>query len=581
MFILTQNTTLRFIWQSLKPHKRYVALLFVACSITALYYNLNNYLLKLIADNVSNSSIDNLYKFAAFYLILNFIASVSNAARRYAATKLNRIRSEVTGKMLKAISSHDIDFFQNNLSGSTMAKIKEAGSIISKMASSFAPDIVSTIVTVSIAFYIITKISVILSLMMLVWILFFTSLSYRQILKGRELNTKTAKKDAKIWGSLVDYLSNMVSVKYFASSEYEENKVSILQDKYNTSNERRRFWWIKLDIIIDAIYLLYSALSLYVMINLYKQNQLTAGDFIFILTTNYRMIDQLFYLTHLIIDATENWATVSNSLQMIEIAGQTKDIIDAAELKVTEGNIIFENISFGYKDVDLLFKKQTIEIKAGERVGLVGYSGSGKTTLVNLLLRLYCPLKGRVLIDDTDIASVTGDSLRQNIAVIPQDPALFHRSIFDNIAYGKIGSSEADIIAAAKGAKAHDFIQALPDGYSAKVGEKGVKMSGGQRQRLAIARAILKNAPIIILDEATSALDSVTEAEIQESIWALMQGRTALVIAHRLSTLLHMDRIIVMSAGEVIQDGNHQELLAKEGLYKTLWQAQSGGYLPE
>jgi ATP-binding cassette subfamily B protein len=271
------------------------------------------------------------------------------------------------------------------------------------------------------------------------------------------------------------------------------------------------------------------------------------------------------------------------------------DAKDAATLKCEHGKIQFKTVQFHYHGSqqvldtgiaadtavpDILFQNKSITIAAGQKVGLVGYSGGGKSTFVNLILRFYDVTAGAILIDGQDIRTVTQDSLRANIAMIPQDPSLFHRSLLDNIRYGRINATDTEVIAAAKRAHAHEFIAKLPNGYNSLVGERGIKLSGGQRQRIAIARAILKNAPILILDEATSQLDSVTEKLIQESLWELMQHKTTIVIAHRLSTLLHMDRILVFDQGKIVADGTHNELLAQAGgLYQQLWQAQVGGFL--
>jgi ATP-binding cassette subfamily B protein len=260
------------------------------------------------------------------------------------------------------------------------------------------------------------------------------------------------------------------------------------------------------------------------------------------------------------------------------------EIVDkpnATILNCTHGKIRFDKIKFHYKGTAPLFQNKSIEIKAGQKVGLVGYSGGGKSTFVNLILRLYDITDGAILIDGQDIRDVTQDSLRTSIALIPQDPSLFHRSLMENIRYGRIDATDEEVILAAKKAHAHEFIEKLSQSYDSLVGERGVKLSGGQRQRIAIARAILKNAPILILDEATSQLDSVTESSIQESLWELMQNKTTLVIAHRLSTLLHMDRIIVFDKGVIVEDGTHAELLTNNGLYRTLWKAQVGGFLPD
>jgi ATP-binding cassette subfamily B multidrug efflux pump len=257
---------------------------------------------------------------------------------------------------------------------------------------------------------------------------------------------------------------------------------------------------------------------------------------------------------------------------------------DASVLKVAHGNIHFENICFGYGRESGLIDGLTLDVRAGEKIGLVGRSGAGKSTLVNLLLRFFDLEGGRILIDGQDISTVSQESLRTQISVVTQDTSLLHRSIRDNIRYGKPGEVDADIIAAAKMAHAHDFILELEDqlgrrGYDAQVGERGVKLSGGQRQRIAIARVILKNAPILVLDEATSALDSEVEAAIQSSLGTLMQGRTVIAIAHRLSTIAQMDRLIVLDRGRIVEQGSHGELLRQNGHYAALWRRQSGGFI--
>jgi ATP-binding cassette subfamily B protein len=260
---------------------------------------------------------------------------------------------------------------------------------------------------------------------------------------------------------------------------------------------------------------------------------------------------------------------------------QIKDTEYAEVLKVTDGEIIFDAVKFGYKNSAPLFDNLSIKIDPYQKVGLVGYSGSGKTTFVNLLLRLYDVNEGRILIDAQDIKQITQTSLRKSIGVIPQDPTLFHRSIKDNIGYSRPEATEEEILIAAKKAQAHQFIIQLPEGYNSLVGERGVKLSGGQRQRIAIARAFLKNPPILVLDEATSQLDSITEGLIQNSLLELFENKTTLIVAHRLSTLMYMDRILVFNQGKIVEDGSHEQLLSFKGLYRAMWNAQVGGFLPE
>ena len=278
--------------------------------------------------------------------------------------------------------------------------------------------------------------------------------------------------------------------------------------------------------------------------------------------------------------------TIQDGMVPLSTPQAVVDVPGAAALEVPKGEIAFEGVSFGYGTGRAVVKGLDLRIKAGEKVGLVGRSGAGKSTLLNLMLRFYEPEEGRVAIDGQDIGLVAQDSLRSQIGMVTQDTSLLHRSVLDNIAYGRPSATQEEVEAAAEMAKATAFIEGLRDskgrkGYDAHVGERGVKLSGGQRQRIAIARVMLKNAPILLLDEATSALDSEVEAAIQESLEKLMEGKTVVAVAHRLSTIAAMDRLIVLDHGEVIEEGSHSELLAKGGVYAGLWAHQSGGFLVE
>jgi ATP-binding cassette subfamily B multidrug efflux pump len=282
----------------------------------------------------------------------------------------------------------------------------------------------------------------------------------------------------------------------------------------------------------------------------------------------------------------ENVGVVQDGMKSIAVPRQMADPEDAGTLKVASGEVRFEHVRFGYGTKRGLLKGIDLTIKPGERVGLVGPSGAGKSTLVNLLLRFYNVEEGRILVDGQDIATVAQESLRSKIAVVTQDTSLLHRSIRDNIRYGRPSASEEEVIDAARRAHAFDFIEKLEDwvgrrGFEAHVGERGVKLSGGQRQRIAIARVILKNAPILVLDEATSALDSEVEAAIQEQLAGLMEGRTVIAIAHRLSTIARMDRLIVLDQGRIVEAGTHAELLKHNGPYARLWHRQSGGFIED
>jgi ATP-binding cassette subfamily B protein len=293
------------------------------------------------------------------------------------------------------------------------------------------------------------------------------------------------------------------------------------------------------------------------------------------------VIEQARGLSRKFLEFFEYLGNVADGVGIIVRPHEVLDSPGAGALAVTRGEIRIEGIHFAYTPGHPVFSGLDLVIRPHEKVGFVGFSGSGKSTLVNLVLRLFELQDGRILIDGQDIRDVTQESLRAAIAMIPQDPMLFHRTLMENIRYGRLEASDDEVREAARQAHAHEFIAATEEGYASLVGERGVKLSGGQRQRIALARAILKDAPILLLDEATSALDSVTERSIQDSLERLMREKTVVVIAHRLSTLAHLDRIVVFHEGRIVEDGRHAELLARNGHYARLWSMQAGGFLPD
>jgi len=289
---------------------------------------------------------------------------------------------------------------------------------------------------------------------------------------------------------------------------------------------------------------------------------------------------QLWSFARIIRDFYEGYADAKEMIEIMKLPYEIQDVAGAKNIVVDKGEIVFEDIHFSFNENREVLKGVNLKINAGQKVALVGPSGAGKTTFVRLILRFYDVISGAVKIDGQDIKNVTLESLRRNISIVPQDPLLFHRTIKENIRYGKLDATDAEIEEAARLAHCDEFIENLPQKYDTYVGERGIKLSGGERQRVAIARAILKNAPILILDEATSSLDSHSESLIQDALDNLMKGRTTVVIAHRLSTIKKMDRIIVLEKGNIKEDGSHDDLIAQEeGLYKALWNLQAGGFI--
>jgi ABC-type multidrug transport system fused ATPase/permease subunit len=313
---------------------------------------------------------------------------------------------------------------------------------------------------------------------------------------------------------------------------------------------------------------------------LWDKGIFTIGELIMVTALMISIQSTLVYIGMNMNGFIRRYGEVEEGLVDIVLPHEIVDTKEAKKINVTTGEIVFSHVNFNYEDNNV-FSNFNLAIDSGERVGLVGTSGAGKTTLVSLLLRQHELNSGSITIDGQDISLVTQDSVRENIAVVPQEPLLFHRSIRDNIAYGKSNAIKGEIISVAKKAQADEFIKVLPSGYDTFVGERGVKLSGGQKQRVALARAMLKNAPILVLDEATSALDSESEVAIQKALHELMKGKTVIAIAHRLSTLREMDRIIVIDLGKIVESGTHDELVKTGGLYERLWKHQAGGFLGE
>ena len=400
----------------------------------------------------------------------------------------------------------------------------------------------------------------------------------------RERSAKRAGARAMVSGQVVDTITNIKTVKLFAHAEFEE---STAQDAMADFREKAlHFGYLSASFRFCLMTLagLLPVLLIGATLFLWRDGLASEGDIVAAGAVSIRIAQMTGWVSFTLMAIYSNVGEIENGMKTLTRPDRVEDETEATELNVTDGAIEFRNVGFAYgRDVGGV-QDVTLSIKAGEKLGIVGASGAGKSTLVSLLLRLYDGEKGQILIDGQEISGVTQNSLRSQIGMVTQETAMFNRSARDNILYGRPDASEADMIAAAQKAEAHDFIQDLQDGqertgYDAYLGERGVKLSGGQRQRIALARAILKDAPILVLDEATSALDSEVEASIQAALERVMEGKTVLAIAHRLSTLSEMDRIIVMEQGRIVEMGSHEALLAQGGLYAQFWSRQSGGFI--
>lgn len=519
---------------------------------------------------------------ATLYVGMGFLIPVFFRISDYAWLHLNPGLKRKLGDLLMAKTMrHSPLFLQEHFSGALAGRIKDAMSGIPDLLNLSSQHLLSNALALTFSIILFWTLDVRFAAALTAWTLVFLSGSLLASKKVGRLSEAAAQARSTVVGTFVDILSNLTHVRLFSAQDLESKRLRGQLKTYAAADQARDRYLIKIFAFQGFSFSIYQCFCMFWLLQGFKQGSLSVGDFALIFAINISLIDRLWMLSENISKFAELRGTILQGLEVALAPPQLQDAPDAQPLEVLQGRITFERVRFRYPTSELIFDEQSIDIQAGQKVGLVGYSGSGKSTFVNLILRLFDVESGQILIDGQSVASVTQESLRQAIGMIPQEPMLFHRSLRDNIRYGRPEASDADIQKAAQQAYADAFIERLPQGYASLVGERGVKLSGGQRQRIAIARVFLKNPPILILDEATSQLDSVTESQIQASLLRLMEGKTTLVVAHRLSTLLHMDRILVFESGNIVQDGCHRGLLAQEGLYKTLWDAQVGGFLPE
>ncbi|MGH1461027.1 MAG: ABC transporter ATP-binding protein [Neptuniibacter sp.] len=425
-----------------------------------------------------------------------------------------------------------------------------------------------------------------LTLPMAVWLVFYTLIQWYFVPRLKKVSTDQAEARAMMTGRIVDSYSNIATVKLFSHTQRESEYAREGMDAFMDTVYKQMRLGTGLNISVQVINHLLSFSVAALSIWLWLQDSISVGAIAIAIALALRLNGMAHWIMWEISALFENIGTVADGMETLSQPLLIQDKDQAVDLHVTAGEIKFDHVGFHYGEDKRVIENLSLTIKPGEKIGIVGRSGAGKSTIVNVLMRFYDVESGKLLVDDQDLRDVKQDSLRAQIGMVTQDTALLHRSVRENLLYGKPDATEEEMIEAAKNAEAHDFILGLTDphgrsGYDAHVGERGVKLSGGQRQRVAIARVLLKDAPILILDEATSALDSEVEAAIQASLYKLMEGKTVIAIAHRLSTIAALDRLIVLDDGDIAEQGTHAELLNQRGIYAQLWAHQTGGFLGE
>ncbi|TDH34383.1 ABC transporter ATP-binding protein [Pseudohoeflea suaedae] len=482
------------------------------------------------------------------------------------------------------VARQSLSFFQNDFAGRIVTKVWSAGQATGDLMTSLLQVAWFMLIYTVSTMALVGQLDWRLALVVGVWVVIFAILARYFVPRIRRHARETAEAGSMLNGRLVDSFGNIQTLKLFGREDENDSYIKSGFDRFQATLRpfARLLTGVRSSLaLLSGIMITTIA---YLSVDLWLAGAITAGGVAFTLGLVLRLNMLLGRMMTQLNGIMRNIGTIQNSAELISQPIGLTNAPDARPLEVEEAGIVFDQVSFGYDRELPVLDKLSLKVKPGEKVGLVGRSGAGKSTLVNLLLRFYDVDTGKILIDGQDIAHVTQGSLRRHIGMVTQDTALLHRSIRDNIAFGRPDADDADILTAARRAEAATFISGLVDqkgrrGLDAHVGERGVKLSGGQRQRIAIARVMLKDAPILVLDEATSALDSEVEAAIQDNLEHLMQGKTVIAIAHRLSTIARMDRLVVIDRGRIIEAGTHAELVAKGGLYAELWARQSGGFI--
>ena len=586
----TMRRTLSRFWDVTRMQPGIAALSVIASAgYTLMLTFANTYVMGLVVDRVQASPVPAERVFSVFgpyvlaLVLVNLVGQVLSKLQDYTVYKL-----EINGNYhlsrlcFDTLSNQSMTFHTSNFGGALVSQTSRFTSGYSQLVDvvvfSLIPMVTSIAATIlSLAWQVPTFV-LILVVMMVVYIA-FVWVMYKRILP---LSERTSQAQNRLSGVLSDAVTNILAVKTCGREDFERELFDAADRDARSAETVSMRATMRRNFASSGIIVLIMAVVSVFMVGGHAWFGIGASTLIMMFTYTYNLTMRLNYTSSMMQRINRALGDAAQMTQILDEPRLVEDAPDASELAVTDGAIDFEHLGFRYHDAaedDRVFDDLTLHIPAGQRVGLVGRSGSGKTTLTKLLLRLDDVQDGRVLVDGQDISRCTQQSLRRQIAYVPQEALLFHRSIRENIAYGRPDATEEQIREAARQANALEFIDRLPQGMDTMVGERGVKLSGGQRQRIAIARAILTDAPILVLDEATSALDSESEALVQQALERLMHGRTSIVVAHRLSTVASLDRIVVLSNGRIVEDGTHAELSRAGGEYERLWDRQTGGFL--
>ncbi|WP_433935823.1 ABC transporter ATP-binding protein [Sorangium cellulosum] len=490
-------------------------------------------------------------------------------------------RQNVTRNLYAYLQHHSHRYLSNNFAGALAHRISETSMGVSQTLWAVLFDFWPIAIVFSVSIGLLYRAHPELAAFVSIWAVLFVGVSYWLATRCQPHAVRAAAARSETTGKLVDSVTNLTSARLFARFGFEREYLDEQLARELRAVRRSNWYSERVRWFQFASAALLKVGTLYQALRLWQRGDIGVAEFVMATSLSLLIINEARNLSRRFLEFFEFVGNVANGVNTIVRSHELVDRAEAVAPRIERGHIELRSVSFGYTPDQPIFERLDVAIPRGQRVGLVGFSGSGKSTFVSLLLRLYEIDAGQIVIDGVDIRDMTQDALHAQISLIPQDPSLFHRTLLENIRYGRLDATDEEVVEAARKAHAHEFIAQMKEGYRSMVGERGVKLSGGQRQRIAIARVILKDAPILLLDEATSSLDSITEKAIQDTLDGVMKGKTVLVVAHRLSTVVHLDRILVFDNGRIIEDGTHAELLARGGAYKRLWSKQSDGFLPE